>query len=248
MFEIERDPMIQITNERLRHLGIKAVFFDLDDTLVFTSALFVKNMHSFSEALSLKIDTDSDTIYHLLDKINNEEHLKNGANPDNWNTIICRLGEQLNCPQEAQSLRFHIDAIYTKEPRLIPGARQVLSGLQSGGLLLGQVTWGKLGWSQRKNDQAGITSFFDVIVSADIHRSKNESDWQKAMNSLSVAPQESLVIGDNLKGDIIPAINLGARAIALTSPWSIFREGDAPKGVINADKISGFFDAVQKLQ
>lgn len=248
MIEIERDPLVRITNERLRRLGVKAVFFDLDDTLIYTSTLFVQHMRSFSETLSQQLHLDSTSVYNLLSKINDEEHRLNGANPDNWTKIIDRLGAELSCIEEARNLRHHIDAIYTDEPSLIPGARQVLSGLKSGNFLLGEVTWGKMGWSMRKNDQTGIINYLDILISADIHRLKNESDWQKGMSSLKVTPQESLIVGDNLKGDILPAINLGARAISLTSPWAIFREGDAPKGSVHAHTISGFWDAVQKLQ
>lgn len=67
------------------------------------------------------------------------------------------------------------------------------------------------------------------------------------MNLLGVEGAHCLVVGDNLKGDIIPATLLGAKAIWMPSPWSVYREGEVPEGVVQMVELRDFYDAIQKL-
>lgn len=246
MFEIERDPIIHLTNERLRRLGIKAVLFDLDDTLIYTSEMYIRHMDEYSCDLARQLCIDSEIVFGLLSKFNTEEYLKNGANPDNWTTIIRRVGEELDCSELAANLRFHIDAVYTDEPAVIPGARQVLSGLKKGRFLLGEVTWGKSGWTSRKNCQTGLENFMDVIVPANIYKPKNEEDWLKGINLLGVTPEECLICGDSFKGDILPALSLGARTIFITGKRNN-NKVEIPSTVVTVESIADFWDVVLKL-
>lgn len=245
MFEIERDPIIHLTNERLRRLGVKAVLFDLDDTLILTSNMYIKHMNEYSNDLANQLNINSEIVFELLDRFNGEEYQKNGANPENWTTVIRKVGEELNCLELAASLRFHMDAVYTDEPEVIPGTRQVLSGLKYGKMLLGEVTWGKMGWTIRKNCQTGIENYMDVIIPANIYKPKNEEDWQKGMGVLGVRPEECLINGDSFKGDILPALSLGARAIYITGNKNLI---EVPPGVVTMKSMAGFYDAVQKLK
>jgi len=245
MFEIERDPIVHLTNERLRRLGIKAVLFDLDDTLIYTSDMYIKHMDEYSNDLARQLNIDSEIVFELLDKFNGEEYLKNGANPDNWTTVIRKVGEELSCLDLAASLRFHIDAVYTDEPAVIPGARQVLSGLKNGNILLGEVTWGKMGWTVRKNCQTGLENFMDVIVPANIYKPKNGEDWLKGMNLLGVTPEECLICGDSFRGDILPALSLGARAIFITGEDN---RNETRQEITTMESVAGFWDAVLKLK
>ena len=246
MFEIERDPIVHFTNERLRRLGIKAILFDLDDTLIYTSEMYIRHMDEYSCDLARQLCINSEIVFDLLSKFNSEEYLKNGANPDNWTTIIRRVGEELNCINLATDLRFHIDSVYTDEPAIIPGAKQVMSGLKNGQFLLGEVTWGKSDWTSRKNCQTGLENFMDVIVPANIYKPKNEEAWLKGINLLGVTPEECLICGDSFKGDILPALSLGARAIFITGK----RDGnnvEIPSQTVSMKSMAGFWDAVQKL-
>jgi len=247
MFAIEKDPYVHTNLERLRRLGITAFFFDLDDTLVNTHPLFIGNMRHFSDVIAQNLGIDPDYVFDRLSVINLEEHKRNGADPQNWPIIIQRLGEELG---NVDLLREHyplIQKIYTDAPEIIQGVRPILSGLSADHFLLGEVTWGEKDWSLKKNDQASITHFFDSITYADIHQPKSPADWLRGMQALSVTPQQCIVVGDSLPGDILPAIELGARAIYITSPWSVFREGEMPSGVVQLNKFSDFYDAIDQL-
>jgi FMN phosphatase YigB (HAD superfamily) len=248
MLELERDPIIHITNEKLRSLGIRALLFDLDDTLIDTNSVFKRNMKSFSEAVATSLGIDSEDVGRRLQELNLDEYQRHGIDPKKWEVVLQRLGDELGNVELIFQNKHHIDNIYFEEPKLFPGVNALLSGLQSGNFLLGQVTHAETEWSLRKNDQAGITHYFDVIVTASVHESKSEKHWLQGMKALGVTPQECIITGDNLNGDIVPAISLGARAISLTSPWAAFREGELPSEAVKITKIADFWDAVLKLR
>jgi FMN phosphatase YigB (HAD superfamily) len=248
MFEIEKDPYISSRHEKLRRLGITALFFDLDDTLVNTHPLFVSNMRNFSDVIAQALGIDPHHIFDRLNTLNLEEHKKNGADPQNWPIIIQRLGEELGNVGLLHENYPLIQKIYTDAPEIIQGVRPILSGLSADHFLLGEVTWGEKDWSLKKNDQASITHYFDTITYADIHIPKSSADWLRGMNSVSVTPQKCIIVGDSLPGDIIPALKLGARAIYIPSARSIFLEGEIPPGVVQIDKFSDFYEAIDQLR
>ena len=57
-----------------------------------------------------------------------------------------------------------------------------------------------------------------------------------------------LVFGDNLRGDIISGMSIGARGMWMPSPWSVYREGTVPDGVVQIEKLEDFWDGISRLQ
>ncbi len=72
---IERDPLLDRFEERLRELDVQAVLFDLDDTLIFTSEIFLQKMRAYVEAVVSGGELDEETFYSELSRINDEEYL-----------------------------------------------------------------------------------------------------------------------------------------------------------------------------
>ena len=249
MFEIEKDPLIHLTSEKLHNLGVRALLFDLDDTLINTNFLFKKYMSYFSEEVALALNIDSSYISNRLSQINVEEYERFGVDPvKKWPAVLQRLGEELGNPELVLGKIDIIQQLYLAEPQVFPGVHSILSELKSAGFLIGEVTHGETAWSLRKNEQTGLVNYMDAIVAASIHESKSEKHYLQCMNLLSVSPQECVITGDNIQGDIIPAIKLGSRAINIVSSWSVYRRGNVPKEVVQIDHISDFFDAIQKLR
>lgn len=248
MLEFERDPIQNQTAEKLRHLGIEAVVFDLDDTLIYTSEIFRRFMAEYVETVSALLDIDYGVLNERLRKLNDEEYFKMGVSPDRWKVILARLSQELNVDDE--TVMNNVDIlmkIYTEEPRLRVGARAILGGLRDTGFKLGMVTHANTDWTLRKLTQTGLLNYFDAIEIANENGFKTIEHWQKGMGLLNVEYHRCLVVGDNLKGDIIPSVALGARAIWMPSPWSVYREGEKPKDVIQMENLCDFWDAVQEL-
>jgi len=247
MLEFEKDPIQNQTAEKLRHLGIEAIVFDLDDTLIYTSEIFRRFMAEYTEIVSVLLNMDYGTLNERLKKINDEEYFKTGVSPDRWRVVLDRLSQELNGNEIVVN---HIDIlmkIYTEEPRVRAGAKAILSGLRDAGFKLGMVTHANTDWTIRKLTQTGLINYFDAIEIANENGFKTIEHWQKGISLLNVKNNQCLVVGDNLKGDIIPSVSLGAKAIWMPSPWSVYREGEVPTGVIQMKELTDFWDAVQEL-
>jgi FMN phosphatase YigB (HAD superfamily) len=246
MVEHERDPICGITAERLRVFGVKAVLFDLDDTLIYTSELFTFFKKYYAEVVSVKTGIDSLYLLKRLQELNNEEYKNVGVSPKRWEIVLNRLSEELDNSVVRDNLNL-IMGLYLEKPRVKPGAKIILNGLRDSGFKTCLVTHASVDWSLRKLDQTGLFSCFDAIEIVDENGPKTESSWKRGMEMLGVLGVECLVVGDNLSGDIVPAVRLGARAIWMPSPWSVYREGIVPDGVVTMDDLKDFWDAVQKL-
>jgi len=244
---IERDPIHNQTAEKLRQLDIKAVLFDLDDTLIHTGELFSRYMKEYVETISASLGIDYDTLRTRLQELNDEGYHKMGVSPQRWSVVIDQLSQELNNADVVKENLGILMKIYTDEPRIKSGAKLILKGLRDTGFKLGLVTHANTDWTMRKLNQTGLLNYFDTIKIADENGFKTTEHWKSGIGMLGVESQQCLVVGDNLKGDIIPSASLGAKVLWMPSSWSVYRQGEVPEGTIVMDELSDFWDAVQKL-
>jgi putative hydrolase of the HAD superfamily len=92
---------------------------------------------------------------------------------------------------------------------LLEGVEEVLHDLK-GRYRLVVATKGDLLDQERKLKNSGIEHYFHHI---EIMSDKKESDFQKLIRHLDVLPAEFLMIGNSLKSDILPVLNLGGHGI-----------------------------------
>jgi putative hydrolase of the HAD superfamily len=86
---------------------------------------------------------------------------------------------------------------------------EVLQRLQSHYRLV-VATKGDLLDQERKLNKSGLTPFFHHI---EIMSEKKENDYKKLLKHLDIQPNEFLMIGNSLKSDILPVLNIGSAAI-----------------------------------
>lgn len=96
-----------------------------------------------------------------------------------------------------------------KPIELLEGVEQVLKALH-GKYRLVVATKGDLLDQQRKLTKSGLDHYFHHI---EIMSDKQEKDYQKLLNHLDCKPDEFLMIGNSLKSDILPVLNIGGNAI-----------------------------------
>lgn len=71
-------------------------------------------------------------------------------------------------------------------------------------------TKGELLTQENKLKRSGLLPFFNQIF---IVTDKKEEDYRKLCAQLQITPTELLMIGNSLRSDILPALNIGANAI-----------------------------------
>ncbi len=101
-------------------------------------------------------------------------------------------------------------AMLNKPIELLDGIEEVLQKLYNQNFRLIVATKGDLLDQERKLEKSGLEKYFHHI---EIMSDKQEANYNKLINHLDIKPQEFLMIGNSVKSDILPVLNLGGNAI-----------------------------------
>lgn len=96
-----------------------------------------------------------------------------------------------------------------KPIELLDGIEEVLRSLQ-GKYKLIVATKGDLLDQERKLENSNLLQYFHHV---EVMSDKKESDYLKLLNHLDIKPSELLMIGNSLKSDVLPLVQIGASAI-----------------------------------
>ncbi len=91
---------------------------------------------------------------------------------------------------------------------LLDGIEEVLSMLSRKHKLV-VATKGDLLDQERKLDKSGLARYFHHI---EVMSDKKPKNFEKLVNHLDIKPQEFLMIGNSVKSDILPVLDIGAYA------------------------------------
>ena len=93
---------------------------------------------------------------------------------------------------------------------MLPHARETLEGL-AGSYRLVLITKGDLFDQERKVAQSGVGELFDAV---EIVSDKDVSTYARIFSRYGDRPEQSMMIGNSLKSDVVPAIEAGS--------WGVF--------------------------
>lgn len=190
---------------------VKVIGFDADDTLWVNEPYFRETEIKFCELLTNGMSLDEVTKELFEVEIGNiplygygtkafilsmlETGLKitkGNLSPDKVKAILELGKEQINKPVE-----------------LIDGVEAVLKSL-SGKYRLIVATKGDLLDQERKLKKSGLLKYFHHI---EVMSDKKDSDYEKLIKHLDINPEEFLMVGNSLKSDILPVLQLGGKAV-----------------------------------
>ena len=98
----------------------------------------------------------------------------------------------------------------SNEPiELLDNVKEVLESLKDKYRIV-VATKGDLLDQERKLKKSGLSHYFHHI---EVMSDKGEKDYLKLLRHLDIQPSEFMMIGNSLKSDIIPVINIGGHAI-----------------------------------
>ncbi|TWR27089.1 HAD family hydrolase [Mucilaginibacter achroorhodeus] len=192
-------------------MNIKVIAFDADDTLWVNEPYFRASEERFCELLGeyaslqelerelFKIEIENLALYgygikgFVLSMI--ETALKVSGNTISPDIIekITELGKQmLNQPIE-----------------ILDGVEQVLQALKDKYRIV-VATKGDLLDQERKLKRSGLGDYFHHI---EIMSEKDDANYLKLLKHLDIKPEEFLMIGNSLKSDILPVLNIGGHGV-----------------------------------
>ncbi len=189
---------------------IKAVLFDLDDTL-YDEFEFVKGgFRAVSAFVSKEKETNQDILYETLIDV-----LQKEGSGHTFDIALKKLGlyEEKLVPKLVQIYRKH-------KPKLFPyrDASIVLQALKKTHRL-GLITDGNERVQRNKVQALRVKRFFDVLIFTNHYGLDKQKPalfaYQKALGMLNVKPAEALYVGDDPSKDFVGAKKVGIKTVRL---------------------------------
>jgi putative hydrolase of the HAD superfamily len=191
--------------------NIKVIAFDADDTLWVNEPYFQEVERKFCELLE-----DYLSHHHISQELFKTE-MKNLAQYGFGvkSFMLSMIETAISISNRTISMEVIEKIIlYGKELldqpiELLDGVKEVLEELHHKYRLV-VATKGDLLDQERKLERSKLGGYFHHI---EIMSDKKESDYQKLLKHMDVSPENFLMIGNSLKSDILPVLNLGGYAI-----------------------------------
>jgi putative hydrolase of the HAD superfamily len=229
---------------------IRAVLFDLDDTLhddthAYTTAAQevaaeVAAEHGI-DALALKraYIAEAEGFWHRLSAAELRTKLSQWR-ATMWGNALRSVG--LDDADLAERSAAHYNVYRKKHFALFPGALDLLRQLRAAGMKLGLVTNGVSETHREKIALLQITEYFDAIFLADeVGMVKPDPLlFAHACTKLQTSPSESAMVGDRYERDIAGALDAGLFTI-----WVNVRSERLPKGARAPDVTVGSITEVE---
>ncbi len=193
-------------------LKFKWIGFDADDTLWENESYFREAEQKFCDMFKDEVSNE-ELVKLLYDvEIENIQHYGYGIKGFILSMIQTSMkitGDQIANAKVEQMINLGKDLL-NKPVHIIDGVEEVLQSLKYWGYRLVVVTKGDLLDQEKKLQKSGLAKYFHHI---EIVSDKKEENYQKLLFHLDVSPNEFLMVGNSLKSDILPVLNIGGSAI-----------------------------------
>ena len=195
----------------INYKNIKVIGFDADDTLWVNETYFREAEMEFARLLSeyetpnkidqelFKMEMQNLALYGYGVKAFVLSMVESALELSNYNVTHKTIEDILNIGKD----------MLNKPVELLTGVEDVLKSL-SGKYRLILATKGDLLDQERKLEKSGLTKYFHHI---EVLSDKQETNYSGLLNHLDINPSEFLMIGNSLKSDVLPLVNIKAHAI-----------------------------------
>ena len=190
---------------------IKVIAFDADDTLWVNETYFREAEDAFTALLSPYETKNKITQELFKTEIKNLSIYGYGVKGFVLSMLECALVlSNYQLPPETLGKIIAIGKGMLEKPiELLDGVEEVLESLQ-GKYKLIVATKGDLLDQERKLEKSNLLHYFHHI---EVMSDKKEKDYLKLVKHLDIVPAQLLMIGNSLKSDVLPLLEIGAKAI-----------------------------------
>lgn len=191
--------------------NIKVIALDADDTLWVNEPYFRDAEEAFAKLLS-PYETENKIHQELFKKeMDNLELYGYGVKGFILSLIECALelsNHQLSNEKIEKILDIGKDML-NKPIELLDGVEEFLENISKKYRVV-LATKGDLLDQERKLKKSGLMQYFDHI---EVLSDKKVSNYERFIHALDIKSSELLMIGNSLKSDVLPLIEVGAMAI-----------------------------------
>ncbi len=195
----------------INYKNIKVIGFDADDTLWVNETYFREAEIEFGNLLSeyetlntidqelFKKEMENLPLYGYGIKAFVLSMVESALQQSNYNVSTKTIDAILNIGKD----------MLNKPVELLDGVEEVLKHFSKKYRLI-LATKGDLLDQERKLEKSGLTKYFHHI---EVLSDKKEANYSRLLNHLDIKPSEFLMIGNSLKSDVLPLINIKAHAV-----------------------------------
>lgn len=203
--------------------NIKVIAFDADDTLWVNEPYFQATEHQFCLLLSQYMEEKQLSKILLQTEIKNIPIYGYGIKGFMLSMIETALqvsDNQVDTTTLSKTIELGKEML-NQEIELLDGVVETLESLY-GKYKLVLATKGDLLDQERKLQRSGLEKYFHHI---EIMSEKDEKGYQKLLQHLDIQPDTFLMIGNSLKSDVLPVLNIGGYAIHVPyhTTWALER-------------------------
>tara|TARA_E500000318_G_scaffold63264_1_gene58603 strand:- start:599 stop:1303 length:705 start_codon:yes stop_codon:yes gene_type:complete len=191
--------------------NIKVIGFDADDTLWVNETYFRETEEKFAELLEdyeTKNKIDQELFKMEMDNLDTYGYGIKGFVLSMIESALDLSNDQVS--QETIGKILDLGKKMISHPvELLDGVEEVLSKLV-GEYRLIVLTKGDLLDQERKLEKSGLSQYFHHV---EVLSDKKEINYRNLLEHLNIDVSEFLMIGNSLKSDVLPILNIGAKAV-----------------------------------
>lgn len=191
--------------------NFRYIFFDADDTLWQNEEHFREAERKFAQRLAGFAPMD-ETIRTITEKQERNIPVFGYGSKTFFIGMLDAAAEICGehfCPAIYSDIKQIITELAYHEFDLVEGVEEVLEALSERYTLV-VATKGDLIEQRTKYIRSGLDRFFSHV---EVMPHKDETDYREMAAKFGLAPEEILMVGNAVKSDIVPVINIGGTAV-----------------------------------
>jgi len=203
------------------------IAFDADDTLWYYERLFAETQAKIAKLLT-PFENPEKIDRHLSQvEIRNIQFYGYGVKSFALSMIeaAIELGNGRLSTKQVQSIIDHAKDMMTRDIQLMDYVPETISELVKI-YPLAIITKGDLFEQEKKITRSGLKSHFRQV---EIVGQKTPETYAHILKKLNIAPERFLMVGNSLRSDILPVLELGSHAVYIPSDTTwVHEEADVP--------------------
>ena len=198
---------------------IKAIIFDLDDTLYSYNELNEQGINEICKYTCEKQKIEKERFYESFDKAKKDVKDTLGDVASSHNRLLYCQKTLENLKENPFSIALEMYEIYwqhiLKNMKLNVNALKILKFCKQKKIKIGICTDLTVHIQHRKIRKLEIDEYIDAIVTSEEAgiEKPNFKMYNRILEKFDVLPEETLFIGDNLKKDVLGPIEYGMKAL-----------------------------------
>ena len=189
----------------------EVIAFDADDTLWYFERLFAETFAKIAKLLT-PYGTPEEIEIHLNQVELGNVHLY-GYGVKGFALSMLEAATQLGNGKlpgkDIQTILGYTKEMITADIQLLEHVPETITGLAKK-YRLAMITKGDLFEQETKISRSGLSSYFEQV---EIVAQKSPKIYARILEKFSITPERFLMVGNSLRSDILPVLELGSHAV-----------------------------------